>query len=147
MAGFLQTAYQSKLAGMVAFGGAFIFLIPYVAIQIRGVANFLASTFPESIPMWDWAVGIVVIMLVYSEIGGLKAIIYSDVLQGVLLLGAIWIIGYNCLQHFGGMGAMHDEVVKSNEALLSVPGPKGLFTVQFLVASMVAIILLPYTQP
>ena len=28
----------------------------------------------------------VVVMLIYSETGGLKAIIYSDVLQGVLLL-------------------------------------------------------------
>ena len=40
MAGFLKEAYQSKWAGIVAFGGAFIFLVPYVAIQIRGVATF-----------------------------------------------------------------------------------------------------------
>lgn len=147
MAGFLQHAYQSKLAGIVAFGGAFIFLIPYVAIQIRGVATFLVAAFPESIPLWGWALGMVVIMLVYSEVGGLKAIIYSDVLQGVLLLIAIWIIGYNCLQHFGGMEKMFEEVAKSNEALLSVPGPKGLFNFQFLFASMIAICMIPFTQP
>ena len=147
MAGFLQQAYQSRMAGIIAFGGAFIFLIPYVAIQIGGVARFLASAFPESVPFWVWAVGIVVVMLVYSEIGGLKAIIYSDTLQGILLLIAIWIIGFSCLKHFGGLKAMFDQVAVSNEALLSVPGPKGLFTVQFLVASLVAIVLLPYTQP
>ncbi|NJK83961.1 MAG: hypothetical protein HC912_09305 [Saprospiraceae bacterium] len=31
--------------------------------------------------------------------------------------------------------------------LLSVPGPKGLFTLQFLISSTVAIVLLPFTQP
>lgn len=147
MAGFLEQNYQSRFAGIVAFLGAFLFLIPYVAIQIRGVAIFLHATFPEALPMWAWAVGLVVIMLVYSEVGGLKAIMYSDVLQGVLLLVAIWIVGYNCLNHFGGVRAMFDEVEKVNAALLSVPGPKGLFDFQFLLGSMLAITLLPYTQP
>ena len=147
MAGFLQSNYQSRFAGLVAFFGVFIFLIPYVAIQIRGVAIFLYASFPDAIPMWGWAAGIVVIMLVYSEVGGLKAIMYSDVLQGILLLTAIWIVGYNCLHHFGGLQAMFEEVEKVNASLLSVPGPKGLFDFQFLLGSMIAITLLPYTQP
>ena len=97
--------------------------------------------------MWAWATIMVTIMIIYSEVGGLKAIMYSDVLQGILLLIAIWIVGYNCLNHFGGVRAMFAEVEKVNEALLSVPGPKGLFDFQFLLGSMIAISLLPYTQP
>lgn len=147
MSGFLKDAYQSQLAGIVAFFGAFIFLIPYVAIQIRGVAIFFHAAFPDSFPVWVWATGMVVIMLVYSEVGGLKAIMYSDVLQGILLLIAIWIVGYNCLEHFGGIKKMFEEVATKNEALLSVPGPNGLFGFQFLIGSMIAISLLPYTQP
>ena len=147
MAGFLKEAYQSKWAGIVAFGGAFLFLVPYVAIQIRGVATFFHAAFPEALPMWAWAVIMVVIMIIYSEVGGLKAIMYSDVLQGILLLIAIWIVGYNCLEHFGGLGKMFEQVAEKNEALLSTPGPKGLFDFQFLLGSMFAIALLPYTQP
>lgn len=147
MAGFLEHNYKSKFAGIVAFIGVAIFLVPYIAIQIRGVAIFLHATFPDSIPMWAWATLMVLIMLIYSEVGGLKAIMYSDVLQGILLLIAIWIVGYNCLHHFGGVKAMFQEVEKVNEALLSVPGPKGLFDFQFLLGSMIAITLLPYTQP
>lgn len=147
MAGFLEQNYQSRFAGIVAFLGVFLFLIPYVAIQIRGVAIFLAATFPEALPMEAWAIGMVVIMLIYSEVGGLKAIMYSDVIQGILLLVAIWIVGYNCLNHFGGVRAMFAEVEKVNSALLSVPGPEGLFDFQFLLGSMLAIVLVPYTQP
>ena len=147
MAGFMRKQYGSNLAGITAFLGASIFLIPYVAIQIRGVADFLFAAFPSSVPMAVWAIGIVVVMIIYSEVGGLKAIIYSDVLQGILLLIAIWIIGYKCLDHFGGLEAMFNQVEEKNAALLSTPGPKGLFDFQFLLGSMIAITLLPFTQP
>ena len=136
MAGFMSYCYKWRVAGLVTFFGAFIFLVPYVAIQIRGVAIFLSG-----------AVGMVVVMLIYSEIGGLKAIIYSDMLQGILLLAVIWIIGINCLNYFGGIGPMFEEIQQKNEALLSVPGPNGLLDFQFLFGSMIAICLLPFTQP
>jgi SSS family solute:Na+ symporter len=42
---------------------------------------------------------------------------------------------------------MFDKVESINAELLSVPGPKGLFTVQFFIISAVAIIMLPFTQP
>ncbi len=86
-------------------------------------------------------------MILYSEIGGLRAIMYSDTLQGILLFVVIWIIGWNCLSHFGSMSAMFDQVRSTKEQLLSVPGPKGLFTTQFFIISAIAIMSLPFTQP
>lgn len=133
--------------GILPFFGAFIFLTPYVAIQIRGVAIFLNAAFPNVLPIWIWASIIVLVMLVYSEVGGLKAIIYSDTMQGILLFVVIWLIGIGCLQQMGGLTAMFEQVEIKNPALLSVPGPKGLFTLQFLLSSTVAIALLPFTQP
>ena len=143
----LRSAYGSRTAGLVYFAGAFIFLIPYVAIQIRGVAIFLNATFPEFLPVWAWALAIIVIMLVYSEIGGLKAIMYADSFQGLILLAVIWIVAVNCIRWFGGIGHMFSEIEKVNVALLSVPGPEGLFNFQFLLASLVVILLIPVTQP
>ncbi|MDX1667316.1 MAG: sodium:solute symporter family protein [Saprospiraceae bacterium] len=147
MAGFMRRCYGSRLAGLITFFGAFVFLIPYVAIQIRGVAIFLDQAFPEVLPIWVWASGMVLIMLLYSEFGGLKAIIYSDTLQGFILLVVIWIIGINCLSETGGMEATFQEVEQRNAALLSTPGPAGLFTFQFLLGSIVAITMIPFTQP
>jgi len=143
----LQNCYQTRISGYVYFAGAFIFLIPYVAIQIRGVAIFLNATFPELLPVWAWAVVIVAIILLYSEIGGLKAIMYADSLQGLILLTVIWIIAINCIKWFGGIGEMFTMVEHTNPALLSVPGPEGLFNVQFLLASLLVIVLVPVTQP
>ena len=147
VAGMISTCYGNKWAGYTIFLTAFLFLIPYVGIQIQGIAIFMGAAFPDFIPSWGWAVSIVVVMLIYSEIGGLKAIVYSDAIQGVLLLTVLWIIGYNCLNEFGGMAKMFDQIEADNVALLSTPGPEGLFTSQFFIASMIAIVMIPVTQP
>lgn len=146
-AGLLSAAYDNPWAGYVFFGGVFLFLVPYVAIQVRGLAIFLEAVFPEALPAWAWSTVIMVAMLVYSEVGGLRAIIYSDVLQGLTLLAVIWIVGVGCVYHFGGVGAMFEQVGHTEEALLSTPGPEGLFSRQWLVASFFGVILLPITQP
>lgn len=147
VAGLIQTVYQLKIAGLLMFTSAFIFLIPYVAIQIRGISIFLNATFPDTLPIWSWSVLIVVIMLVYSEIGGFKAIVYSDAIQGILLLSVIWIIGISCILYFGNVKNLFDAVHNIDKQLLSTPGPKGLFSPQFLIGSMIAIVLIPVTQP
>lgn len=147
MAGFMESKYNSKIVGYLMFAGVFIFLVPYVAIQIRGLSIFLNAAFPGSLPLHYWAIGMVIVMLVYSELGGLKAIIYSDVLQGILLFTVVWIIGIFCLRSFGGMESMFEQLEVESKALLSMPGPKGLFSVQFLFASALGIFFLPFTQP
>jgi len=147
MAGLLARCYGRKWSGYVYFIGVFIFLIPYIAIQIRGVGIFLNAAMPGALPVWGWATAIVVLFLVYSEIGGLRAIIYSDAIQGITLLVATWIVAVACLNYFGGIAPMFEEVGRINEPLLSTPGPKGLFTFQFLVSTFLAICMYPITQP
>lgn len=146
-AGLLGDLFGNHWAGYVYFAGIFLFLIPYVAIQIRGLAIFLEAVFPAALPAWGWSTTIVVVMLTYSEVGGLRAIMYSDVVQGITLLAVTWIIAASYVYDFGGVGAMFSAVEQVEADLLSVPGPEGLFTRQFLVASFLAILLLPATQP
>jgi len=147
ISGLLNVCYGNRWAGYVYFFGAFIFLIPYVAIQIRGVAIFLDATFPDILPVWMWATIIIVILLIYSELGGLKAIMYADSMQGIILLTVVWIIALNCIRFFGSIPEMFRQVEQVNKELLSVPGPTDLFNFQFLLASLLAILLLPVTQP
>ena len=147
MSSLLQKCYNNRMAGYLYFSAVFIFLTPYIAIQIRGVAIFLVSAFPDFIPVWGWSIGIVLIMLIYSELGGLKAIIYADSLQGTLLLIVVWIVAINCLNEVGGWTALFDRIGTVKKDLLSTPGPIGLLSPQFLIASAIAILLIPVTQP
>jgi len=65
----------------------------------------------------------------------------------VLLLIVTWIIAYTCVRHFGGVSGLFDSVREVRPELLSTPGPHGLFSTQFLIASFLVVILLPITQP
>lgn len=147
MSGLLQDCYKNRWAGYIYFLAVFIFLVPYVAIQIRGVAIFLEQAFPTILPAWSWSLIIVVVMLLYSEFGGLKAIIYADFMQGAMLLIVVWVIAFTCLNAIGGWAEMFKQVEVANAALLSTPGPKGLLNAQFLIASFLAILMIPVTQP
>ncbi len=147
MSALLQDCYRNRWAGYIYFVAVFIFLVPYVAIQIRGVAIFLIQAFPDSLPPWGWSLIIVAVMLVYSELGGLKAIIYADFMQGTLLLIVVWVIALTCLNAAGGWSGMFLKVEEVNPALLSTPGPNGLLNSQFLIASFLAILMIPVTQP
>jgi SSS family solute:Na+ symporter len=147
MSALLQKCYNNKQVGYLYFACVFIFLIPYVAIQIRGVSIFLHAAFPNFISIWIWAVLIVVVMMVYSELGGLKAIIYADFLQGTLLLTVVWLIAFNCLNEVGGWSALFEKTQAINKQLLTAPGPNKLLTPQFLIASCIAILMIPVTQP
>lgn len=147
VAGLMVSSYGTKWAGVAMFASAFVFLIPYVAIQIRGISIFLEAAFPGMLPSWAWALIMVVMMLVYAEIGGLKAIVYSDAIQGLILLLVIWLIGGTCIAAFGNVSNLFAAVEEVNSSLLSTPGPKGLFTWQFLLGSMIAVVMIPVTQP
>lgn len=147
IAGLLVARYRATSVGYLYLAGLFVFLIPYVAVQIRGIGILLNAAYPATLPTWGWSLVIVVTLVVYSEIGGLKAIIYSDAIQGIVLLAVTWLIAYGCVHEFGSIAAMMQRVHSIEPALLSVPGPKGLFTPQFLIASLLAILALPITQP
>ena len=147
MSALLQDCYQNRWAGYIYFTGVFLFLVPYVAIQIRGVAMFLVQAFPQSMPIWGWSLIIVFVMLVYSELGGLKAIIYADFMQGTLLLLVVWVIALTCMNAVGGWSELFQKAEIANPELLSTPGPKGLLNAQFLIASFLAILMIPVTQP
>jgi SSS family solute:Na+ symporter len=86
-------------------------------------------------------------MILYAEIGGFKAIVYSDAIQGTLLLVVLWLICITCITKLGGLGNMMGQVKDINPQLLSSPGPHGLFTWQFLLTSMIAVVMIPVSQP
>ncbi|WP_462137622.1 sodium:solute symporter family protein [Candidatus Mycalebacterium sp.] len=127
--------------------GLVIFLIPYIAVQIKGASGLLSAVVPYSIPQWVWALIILALMFSYSSIGGLRGIMYCDALQGIMLFSVIWIMAAIVLSKFGGISALFQAVVETDERLLSVPGPKGLLSTQWLLAGFISIVLLPVSQP
>ena len=143
----LAKTYHADWVRFIYWGGIFVFLLPYVAIQIKGVSGFLSVAFPLDIPNWSWSLFILLAILIYSHLGGLKAIIYNDAIQGIILLSITLLIAAICLDQMGGWNSMFEQIEERNPKLLSIPGPTGLLNTQFLLASFLTIVLMPISQP
>ncbi len=142
---FLGERYESYLTLVVAVIIQFLFLLPYMSIQAIGIAKLLQSA--AGIP---YLVGLVIALIatiVYIETGGMRAIAWTDAILGLtLFVGAyavsFWFLG----KHFGSLASMFEKVYAVKKELLTIPGPKGLFTTQMLISFFIMIFAMPATQ-
>ena len=148
MANALNSSFGNNFSGYTYLLGVSIFLIPYISVQIKGLSIFLSALFPEFGSPVTWSLVVFVCIFMYSLIGGLRAIIYSDAVQAIVLFIVAWITGILCYFSLGGdFDIIFNSVELIDARLLSTPGPKGLFTAQFLLVSFIVILLMPITQP
>ena len=76
----------------------------------------------------DYQKGVVlgaVVTILYTAVGGFKAVAYTDVLQGVLMLAALVIMPVVAISHLGGWAATKDSLLAIDVGLLSSMGPHG----------------------
>ena len=64
-----------------------------------------------AIPFWYGAIGIVIFTGIYTVIGGMKAVIYTETLQTVVLILGSVIITYLGLQEVGGWSQLRETVI------------------------------------
>jgi SSS family solute:Na+ symporter len=95
------------------FGPSVRNLISGVFLLSRGLATgvgLYASAIVLSValdlPLWSTILMIGVITIIYDTIGGISAVIYSDVIQMVVLLGGIIVCIFYAAAEIGGFGAM-----------------------------------------
>lgn len=97
------TSTRVLLSGVFQISRAFA-----TGVMIYAVALILTSVI--AIPMWQTITIIGVVTLVYSLLGGMKAVVYGDVIQMLILLGGIIICFGFGLYYIGGWSNFLAEV-------------------------------------
>ncbi|MGC8798303.1 MAG: sodium:solute symporter family transporter [candidate division WOR-3 bacterium] len=113
----LQTAY---LVVMV------VFTLPYLALQPLGAGYMLSALF--GIPYQVGAGLIVLVGVGYVLLGGLRGDAWTDLFQGVLMLGGMMVIFFALVAALGGFSPVSAEVAQRLPELFSRPGGGGFFT-------------------
>ena len=136
--------FASPALSILAVAVSAIFLMPYIAIQMIGVGRLLQGA--TGIPYLWGSLFVLLVVLIYSELGGLRAVAWTDAVQGVVFfflfyVTAVFFIG----RVWGGVGALLAQVVEARPALVSAPGPKGYFTYGTLISLFLLIIGMPLT--
>lgn len=134
---FLENRYKddSHIIRAVATSIITIFMVAYVSVQLVASGKILSETFG-----WDYNSALILgfaIITFYTLMGGFFAVAWTDVFQGMLIVGILVILPIVGIVKLGGIGEVFSAVGQVNANTLSPGfGYAGLLFLLFAFASM-----------
>ncbi|MFC7234304.1 sodium:solute symporter family protein [Halosegnis marinus] len=127
---------STRLRGVVA-GVSILWLFPYVMLQQMGAGTAVVGLTDGAVPYWAGAALITVFMVGYVALSGLRGVAWTDTLQGVFMLGVLWLAVGWIATSAGGIGALTAGMAEANPEFAALGG--GLYSVQYVVGTAVVI--------
>ncbi len=115
---FFEARYDSKLMKILAALIIFVFLVPYSAAVYKGLGAVFNVIFPGLSVNWCMLI-IAVLTGIYLVLGGYLATVYTDFIQGIIMIGGI-ILMILSVVHF-----VHSDTTGSVFAALRALGDNG----------------------
>jgi len=103
-----------------------IFTIPYLALQPMAAGYALEALL--GMPYFYGCLLVTGIILLYTLRGGLRAVAWTDLFQGLLMFLLLAVSLVMVARHHGGFVAANQEVLASHAELFSRPGGLGKYT-------------------
>ncbi|WP_380681512.1 sodium:solute symporter family protein [Salinigranum sp. GCM10025319] len=129
---FGSTGLRALVAGV-----SILWLFPYVMLQQMGARTALVGLTDGAVPYWAGAALITVFMVGYVALSGLRGVAWTDTLQGVFMLGVVWVAAAWVVTSAGGLSAVGQQVATEKPEFVALGG--GLYSVQWMIASAVTI--------
>ncbi len=128
-ADMLADFYESETVRAVVAAVSVLFTVLYIQVQAQGLGYIIAVASGDRI---SFEVGTLVLLVVaagYLMAGGLRAVYWTDVVQGAWMYVAVWAGALVLAERlFGGPLALWRRVAEERPDLLRLPGPEGFFT-------------------
>ena len=105
---FLEKRFDSRSRWFLSVFSLLAYVLTKVSITIYAGGIVVSELL--GIPFWYGAIGIVVFTGIYTVIGGLKAVIYTETLQTIVLIFGSVVITYLGLQEVGGWDQLRETV-------------------------------------
>ncbi|MEF8782977.1 MAG: sodium:proline symporter [Haloarculaceae archaeon] len=115
---YAHARYGTAMYGFVLLVSA-LYMFIFVAAELTGIAAALSLV--AGVPQWQTAVLVGGFVLLYTGYGGLRASIFTDTIQALLVLPLLVVALAGAVLALGGAGAVYDGVVAANPTLLD-PG-------------------------
>ncbi|MBI4446926.1 MAG: hypothetical protein HY645_13605 [Acidobacteria bacterium] len=117
--------YRCRFSSAMATVGIMLGVVGYLATQLEAVGFIIQSQFPVS-PGWAALIAMAVLVF-YTVAGGMIACVYTDILQGALILFTSLAVFFVALKTGGGLSAMSYTLVESDAGLMHPWGTVGAF--------------------
>ncbi|MEM8763332.1 MAG: sodium:solute symporter [Bacteroidota bacterium] len=103
---FLEKRFDSRSRWFLSVFSLVGYVITKVSVTIYAGGIVVSELL--GIPFWYGAIGIVIFTGAYTIVGGMKAVIYTETLQTVILIAGSIVITYLGLQEVGGWRALRE---------------------------------------
>ena len=129
----LRDRYESTALGLFATATIIFFTVCNLIAQFKAGALIIEETF--NLPSdWGYSAGLIIFavtVVFYTAYGGFRAVVWTDVLQGVVMVVGIAILLPVVLKQGGGMEAINRKLRERPPTLVtSVAGPYNDLVVQ-----------------
>ena len=105
---FLEKRFDSRSRWFLSVFSLVAYVLTKVSVTIYAGGIVVSELL--GIPFWYGAIGVVIFTGLYTIIGGMKAVIYTETLQTVILIAGSLIITYLGLQEIGGWDELQSTV-------------------------------------
>lgn len=105
---FLEKRFDSRSRWFLSVFSLVAYVLTKVSVTIYAGGIVVSELL--GIPFWYGAIGIVVFTGIYTVVGGMKAVIYTETLQTIILIFGSVVITYLGLQEVGGWSQLRETV-------------------------------------
>jgi len=100
-----------------------LFLIIYNVSVLKGMANSFEVLM--DLPYWSGVVISGVVILFYTAVGGYLAVVWTSMIQGIVMIVALSLLTFMSLQRVGGMSTLVERLSAVDPGLVATPGVWG----------------------
>lgn len=117
---FIQTRYYSKVARVIAAVIILVAFIIYISAQV--IAGGIIANVAFGVPVKVGMIGFTVIILLYTVLGGMFAVVYTDFLQMMIMVVGAALAIPAILNHVGGLDNLFALAEGANPQMFSWEG-------------------------
>lgn len=145
---FMSDRYQCKWVGAICAIITIIFTIPYLSLQMVGVAKLLTALSGGQISYLAGVIIISILGFIIVQFGGMRTVARTDMIQGCFMftIGIIIVVVILGKEFGGSIANLFARVNEVEPSLLSIPGPNGFFTMGMLFSCTLASFFMPVSQ-
>ncbi|PPR26048.1 MAG: putative symporter YodF, partial [Alphaproteobacteria bacterium MarineAlpha9_Bin4] len=149
MGDFLGDRFQSRVLTVLVGIVAILAFIPYLTLQIKGMAYIFNVLTYGNIPYWLGALFSFGIVVIYVATSGVRGAAWSDVFQAILMLTIAWVLGIyfiNTLHE--GVSDMFVKIAQENIDFLVIGKENSLMSEarysSNIIISMIGFVMWPH---
>jgi SSS family solute:Na+ symporter len=122
----VKSIYNNPALGFLFTLVMIIFTVPYLALQPMAAGYALQEL--VGLPYFAGCVLVTAVIVLYTLYGGMRAVAWTDLFQGLLMLAMLVAVLAVIAGHHGGIAEANRQVMALKPALFSRPGGSGHYT-------------------